>query len=356
MSGRTARGDRRGPAPLPVRRRGDAVEVVPQHPVGRDGRPGGPATSRRPPRRWGAGGLHGRERAGAPRACRRGTLRCEVGLAGEACPDAAAGGVRLPRSATAATSAAACTSRRWRSSTTRRFEVVSMDAPGKLAFATFSRRIYDGTHLSAPGVTRTSRAIASRSTSRATTRATCSSSTSTASTARGHAHRGSSSSCARARPAGLEDSPKTSRFTYGDPSAAPCPRRPPASPAARRDMRRSLGHVRRTPRPRVAVLAPADAGARRAHPRRGARPARRRGGGQAHRRRGRRAHDGGVSRSAGCSWSSAWWRSSARSGAGSRSCGACSARGSASTSTSPFSRRRRRSTSPSSRTPTSTTS
>lgn len=33
-----------------------------------------------------------------------------------------------------------------------RFEVVSMDAPGKLAFATFSRRIYDGTHLSAPGV------------------------------------------------------------------------------------------------------------------------------------------------------------------------------------------------------------
>lgn len=33
-----------------------------------------------------------------------------------------------------------------------RFEVVSMDAPGKLAFAGFSRRIYDGTHLSAPGV------------------------------------------------------------------------------------------------------------------------------------------------------------------------------------------------------------
>jgi diacylglycerol kinase (ATP) len=33
-----------------------------------------------------------------------------------------------------------------------RFEVVSMDAPGKLAFATFSRRIYEGKHLSAPGV------------------------------------------------------------------------------------------------------------------------------------------------------------------------------------------------------------
>jgi diacylglycerol kinase (ATP) len=33
-----------------------------------------------------------------------------------------------------------------------RFEVVSMDAPGKLAFAAFSRRIYEGQHLSAPGV------------------------------------------------------------------------------------------------------------------------------------------------------------------------------------------------------------
>jgi diacylglycerol kinase (ATP) len=33
-----------------------------------------------------------------------------------------------------------------------RFEVVSMDAPSKLAFAAFSRRIYDGTHLTAPGV------------------------------------------------------------------------------------------------------------------------------------------------------------------------------------------------------------
>jgi YegS/Rv2252/BmrU family lipid kinase len=33
-----------------------------------------------------------------------------------------------------------------------RFEVVSMDAPGKLAFAAFSRRIYEGKHLTAPGV------------------------------------------------------------------------------------------------------------------------------------------------------------------------------------------------------------
>jgi diacylglycerol kinase family enzyme len=33
-----------------------------------------------------------------------------------------------------------------------RFEVVSMDAPGKLSFAAFSRRIYDGRHVDAPGV------------------------------------------------------------------------------------------------------------------------------------------------------------------------------------------------------------
>ena len=32
------------------------------------------------------------------------------------------------------------------------FEVVSMDAPGRLAFAAFSRRIYEGTHLSSPSV------------------------------------------------------------------------------------------------------------------------------------------------------------------------------------------------------------
>ena len=33
-----------------------------------------------------------------------------------------------------------------------RFEVVSMDAPSKLAFMAFSRRIYDASHLSTPGV------------------------------------------------------------------------------------------------------------------------------------------------------------------------------------------------------------
>jgi diacylglycerol kinase family enzyme len=33
-----------------------------------------------------------------------------------------------------------------------RFEVVSMDAPNKLAFVVFSRSIYTGAHLSHPGV------------------------------------------------------------------------------------------------------------------------------------------------------------------------------------------------------------
>lgn len=33
-----------------------------------------------------------------------------------------------------------------------RFEVITLDAPSKLAFAAFSRSIYGGTHLSAPGV------------------------------------------------------------------------------------------------------------------------------------------------------------------------------------------------------------
>jgi YegS/Rv2252/BmrU family lipid kinase len=33
-----------------------------------------------------------------------------------------------------------------------RFEVISMDAPNKLAFLRYSQRIYDGKHLSAPGV------------------------------------------------------------------------------------------------------------------------------------------------------------------------------------------------------------
>jgi diacylglycerol kinase family enzyme len=35
-----------------------------------------------------------------------------------------------------------------------RLEVIAMDAPSKLAFALFAQRIYDGSHLSAPGVQR----------------------------------------------------------------------------------------------------------------------------------------------------------------------------------------------------------
>ena len=53
-----------------------------------------------------------------------------------------------------------------------RFEVVSMDAPGKLAFAAFSRRIYEGKHLSAPRCS-TSGATASRSRSKTSGRGGC---------------------------------------------------------------------------------------------------------------------------------------------------------------------------------------
>ena len=35
-----------------------------------------------------------------------------------------------------------------------RFEVIALDAPSKLAFAVFARRIYDGSHLTVPGVQR----------------------------------------------------------------------------------------------------------------------------------------------------------------------------------------------------------
>jgi diacylglycerol kinase (ATP) len=83
-------------------------------------------------------------------ACQRGRLRCDVSLDGETherrvetfmiaiCNGAwFGGGMHVAPMAKADDG---------------RFEVVSMDAPSKLAFATFSRRIYDGTHLSAPGV------------------------------------------------------------------------------------------------------------------------------------------------------------------------------------------------------------
>lgn len=83
-------------------------------------------------------------------ACQRGRLRCDVTLAG----------VREERKLESFM-IAICNGRYFGSGMhvapmakpdDGRFEVVSMDAPGKLAFATFSRRIYDGSHLTAPGV------------------------------------------------------------------------------------------------------------------------------------------------------------------------------------------------------------
>ena len=55
-------------------------------------------------------------------------------------------------SATAATSAAACTSRRWRSSTTALFEVVDLGAATRLKFTMHSSSIYSGEHIRNPEV------------------------------------------------------------------------------------------------------------------------------------------------------------------------------------------------------------
>jgi diacylglycerol kinase (ATP) len=83
-------------------------------------------------------------------ACQRGRLRCDVSL----------GGDRHERQVDSYM-IAICNGRYFGSGMhvapmakpdDGRFEVVSMDAPGKLAFAAFSRRIYEGKHLSAPGV------------------------------------------------------------------------------------------------------------------------------------------------------------------------------------------------------------
>ncbi len=83
-------------------------------------------------------------------ACERGRLRCDVGLAGE-----------RHRRAVDTFMIAICNGRYFGGGMhvapmaepdDGRFEVVSMDAPGKVAFATFSRRIYDGRHLTSPGV------------------------------------------------------------------------------------------------------------------------------------------------------------------------------------------------------------
>ena len=83
-------------------------------------------------------------------ACQRGRLRCDVSLDGE----------RHERTVDTYM-IAICNGRYFGSGMDvapmakpddGRFEVVSMDAPGKLAFAAVSRRIYEGKHLGAPGV------------------------------------------------------------------------------------------------------------------------------------------------------------------------------------------------------------
>lgn len=82
--------------------------------------------------------------------CRRGRLRCKVGLAGQTHERqvdtymiAVCNGRYFGGGMHVAPMAAPDDGR---------FEVVSMDAAGKVAFAAFSRRIYEGKHLSAPGV------------------------------------------------------------------------------------------------------------------------------------------------------------------------------------------------------------
>jgi diacylglycerol kinase (ATP) len=88
---------------------------------------------------------------GALAACRRGRLRCSGSL----------GGQPFERSLLAYM-IAVCNGRFFGSGMNvapmaqpddGRFEVVSMDAPNKVAFAAFTRRVYDGSHLKAPGVT-----------------------------------------------------------------------------------------------------------------------------------------------------------------------------------------------------------
>jgi YegS/Rv2252/BmrU family lipid kinase len=87
---------------------------------------------------------------GALAACRRGRLRCSASLRGQpfertmACYMIAVCNGRFFGSGMHVAPMAAlddgC------------FEVVSMDAPNKVAFAAVSRRIYDGAHLKGPGV------------------------------------------------------------------------------------------------------------------------------------------------------------------------------------------------------------
>ncbi len=83
-------------------------------------------------------------------ACKRGRLRCDITLAGE-----------NHTREVSTYMIAICNGRYFGSGMhvapmaqpdDGRFEIVSMDAPGKLAFAAISRRIYEGKHLSAPTV------------------------------------------------------------------------------------------------------------------------------------------------------------------------------------------------------------
>jgi diacylglycerol kinase (ATP) len=87
---------------------------------------------------------------GALAACRRGRLRCRASFRGQA----------FERTLSAYM-IAVCNGRFFGSGMhvapmaqpdDGRFEVVAMDAPNKVAFAAFSRRIYTGDHLKAPGV------------------------------------------------------------------------------------------------------------------------------------------------------------------------------------------------------------
>ncbi len=102
-------------------------------------------------RALGSGAAYFLASLGALAACRRGRLRCYGSLRGE------------PFERTLAAYMIAVCNGRFFGSGMRvapmatpddgRFEVVSMDAANKVAFAAFSRRIYAGKHLKDPGVT-----------------------------------------------------------------------------------------------------------------------------------------------------------------------------------------------------------
>jgi YegS/Rv2252/BmrU family lipid kinase len=99
---------------------------------------------------FGGGAAYFWSSARALATCKRGRLRCSVELAG-----------RTEERAFDAYMVAICNGRYFGGGMhvapgakidDGRFEIVVMDAPSKLAFAVFARRIYDGSHLEAPGV------------------------------------------------------------------------------------------------------------------------------------------------------------------------------------------------------------